>query len=48
MDRLYVCQYVVSILKLILPYLPVHQIISLPSFPLKRVAVVELRCEGER
>ena len=47
MDRLYVCQYVDFILKIILSYLPVHQIISLPSSPLKRVAVVELRCEGD-
>ena len=48
MDRFYVCQYVVFILKLILSYLPVHLINSLPSSPLKRVAVVELRWEGER
>ena len=48
MDRLYVCQYVVFILKIILSYLPVHLINSLPSSPLKRVTVVELRWEGER
>ena len=48
MDRLYVCQYVVFKLKLILPYLPVHLINSLPSSPLKRVTVIELRWEGER
>ena len=48
MGRLYVCQYVVFILKIILSYLPVHLINSLPSSPLKRVAVVELRWEGER
>ena len=47
-DRLYVCQYVVFILKLILSYLPVHLINSLPSSLLKHVAVVELRWEGER
>ena len=45
-DRLYVCQYVVFILK-ILPYLHVHLINYLPSSPLKHVTVVELRWEGE-
>ena len=48
MDRLYVCQYVVFIIRLILSYLPVHQLISLPSSPLTSVAVVELLGEGER
>ena len=46
MDRLYVCQYVVFIIRLILSYLPVHQLISLPSSPLKHWAVVELMGEG--
>ena len=36
------------ILKIILSYLPVHLINSLPSSPLKRMAVIELRWEGER
>ena len=48
MDRLHVYQSVVFILKIILSYLPVHLINSLPSSPLKRVAVVDLRWEGER
>ena len=48
MDRLYVFQCVVFILKLILSYLPVHLINSLPFSPLKHVAVVELRWEGEQ
>ena len=41
-------QYVVFIIRLILSYLPVHQLISLPSSPLTSVAVVELLGEGER
>ena len=48
MDRLYVCQYVIFKLKLILSYLLVHLINSLPSSPLKCGAVVKLRWEGER
>ena len=40
--RFYVCQYIVFMMKLILSYLPVGLTYSLPSSPLKRVAVVEL------